>query len=130
MACPPPASLGGLVQVQLLISSAHSRTTNPIYMASFSHDCIPPVRPATVSFRSTPMHDSPSLRAQLPIQAMHMFLAIGNLAVGLDVTLDQDYQIPPLADLDAIMDLLPAYSEALDWEPENGVQSDDNGVRV
>ena len=61
---------------------------------------------------------------------MHTFLAIGNLAVGPDVTLDQDYQIPPLADLDAIMDPLPAYSEALDWEPENGVQSDNNGVRV
>ena len=56
MACPPPASPAGLVQVQLLFSSAHSRTTNPICMASFPHGCMPPVRPATTSSRSTPMH--------------------------------------------------------------------------
>ncbi|XWS38951.1 hypothetical protein CRYUN_Cryun18bG0007700 [Craigia yunnanensis] len=49
-----------------------------------------------------------------------------NLAVGPDVSLDQDYQIPPLADLDAIVDPLPAFLEAMDWEPENEVLNDDN----
>ncbi|XP_022741670.1 bromodomain and WD repeat-containing protein 3-like isoform X2 [Durio zibethinus] len=49
-----------------------------------------------------------------------------NLAVGPDVSLDQDYQILPLADLDAIVDPLPAFLEAMDWEPENEVQTDDN----
>ena len=57
---------------------------------------------------------------------MLTFLATSNFAVGPDVTLDQDYQIPPLADLDAIIDPLPAFLEALDWEPENEAQSDDN----
>lgn len=51
---------------------------------------------------------------------------LGNLAVGPDVSLDQDYQIPPLADLDAIIDPLPTFLEVMDWEPENDVQSDDN----
>ena len=31
-----------------------------------------------------------------------------------------------MTDLDAIIDLLPAFLEVLDWEPENEVQSDDN----
>ncbi|XP_022760678.1 bromodomain and WD repeat-containing protein 1-like isoform X2 [Durio zibethinus] len=49
-----------------------------------------------------------------------------NLSVGPDFSLDQDYQIPPLADLDAIAAPLPAFLDAMDWEPENEVQSDDN----
>ena len=49
-----------------------------------------------------------------------------NLSVGPDVSLDQDYQIPPLADLDAIAAPLPAFLDAMDWEPENEVQNDDN----
>ena len=84
------------------------------------------MRPTAASFQSRPMHDSPSPRAQLPIQAMHTLLATGNLAVGPDATLGQDYQIPPLTDLDAIIDPLLAFLEVLDWEPENEVQSDDN----
>ncbi|XP_039025713.1 LOW QUALITY PROTEIN: bromodomain and WD repeat-containing protein 3-like [Hibiscus syriacus] len=49
-----------------------------------------------------------------------------NLSVGPNFTLDQDYQIPPLADLDAIAAPLPAFLDAMDWEPEIEVQSDDN----
>ncbi|KAB2065130.1 hypothetical protein ES319_A09G069400v1 [Gossypium barbadense] len=49
-----------------------------------------------------------------------------NLSVGPNFSLDQDYQIPPLADLDAIAAPLPAFLDAMDWEPEIEVQSDDN----
>ncbi|EOY06689.1 hypothetical protein QUC31_016132 [Theobroma cacao] len=48
------------------------------------------------------------------------------LAVGPDVSLDQDYQMMPLADLDAIADPLPEFLDVMDWEPEHEVQSDDN----
>ncbi|KAE8685834.1 bromodomain and WD repeat-containing protein 3-like isoform X4 [Hibiscus syriacus] len=49
-----------------------------------------------------------------------------NLSVGPNFTLDQDYQIPPLADLDAIAAPLPVFLDVMDWEPEIEVQSDDN----
>ena len=49
------------------------------------------MRPTVASFQSRPMHGSPSPCAQLPIQAMHTLLATGNLAVGPDATLGQDY---------------------------------------
>ncbi|KAK8489689.1 hypothetical protein V6N13_032049 [Hibiscus sabdariffa] len=49
-----------------------------------------------------------------------------NLSVGPNFTRDQDYQIPPLADLDALAAPLPAFLDAMDWEPEIEVQSDDN----
>lgn len=49
-----------------------------------------------------------------------------NLSVGPNFSLDQDYQIPPLADLDAIAAPLPAFLDAMDWEPEIEVQSDEN----
>lgn len=47
------------------------------------------------------------------------------LTVGPDITLDLDYQMPPLADLDIVIDPLPEFLDAMDWEPENEVQSDD-----
>ncbi|XVF28225.1 hypothetical protein REPUB_Repub15cG0011200 [Reevesia pubescens] len=49
-----------------------------------------------------------------------------DLSVGPDFSLDQDYQIPPLADLDAIAAPLPAFLDVMDWEPEIELQSDDN----
>lgn len=48
------------------------------------------------------------------------------LTVGPDFSLDQDYQLQPLADLDVIIDPLPEFVDVMDWEPENEVQSDDN----
>lgn len=48
------------------------------------------------------------------------------LAVGLDFTSDQEYQIPPLADLDELIDPLPQFADTMEWEPEIQVQSDDS----
>lgn len=47
-------------------------------------------------------------------------------AVGTDISLDQEYQVPPIADLDILMDPLPEFLDAMDWEPEIEVQSDEN----
>ncbi|KAI7736101.1 hypothetical protein M8C21_004230, partial [Ambrosia artemisiifolia] len=48
-------------------------------------------------------------------------------AVGTDINLvDQEYQVPPIADLDILMDPLPEYIDAMDWEPEIEIQSDEN----
>ncbi|KAJ4968680.1 hypothetical protein NE237_015381 [Protea cynaroides] len=47
-------------------------------------------------------------------------------AVGADISLGlQHYQMVPLADLDRVIDPLPEFIEAMDWMPENEVQSDD-----
>uniref|UniRef100_A0A7N0UHD5 Bromo domain-containing protein n=1 Tax=Kalanchoe fedtschenkoi TaxID=63787 RepID=A0A7N0UHD5_KALFE len=48
------------------------------------------------------------------------------LCVGPDITLDRDYQILPLPDLDMVVDPLPEFLDAMDWVPEIEVQSDDN----
>ncbi|XP_071703831.1 uncharacterized protein [Rutidosis leptorrhynchoides] len=49
------------------------------------------------------------------------------LAVGTDISLvDQEYQVPPIADLDILMDPLPEFLDAMDWEPEIEAQSDEN----
>lgn len=47
------------------------------------------------------------------------------LAVGPDITLDQDYQMPPLADLD-LAEPLPEFIDAMEWEPEVDILSDEN----
>lgn len=47
------------------------------------------------------------------------------LAVGPDFSLDPDYQMLPLADLDMLAEPLPEFIDAMDWEPENEVHSDD-----
>lgn len=47
------------------------------------------------------------------------------LAVGPDFSVDPDYQMLPLADLDLVTEPLPEFIDAMDWEPENEVQSDD-----
>nr|XP_023895389.1 bromodomain and WD repeat-containing protein 3 [Quercus suber]POE57423.1 isoform c of bromodomain and wd repeat-containing protein 1 [Quercus suber] len=48
------------------------------------------------------------------------------LAVGPDFSVDPDYQMLPLADLDLSIEPLPEIVDAMDWEPENEVQSEDN----
>ncbi|XP_062108774.1 uncharacterized protein LOC133819520 [Humulus lupulus] len=47
------------------------------------------------------------------------------LATGADFTLDPEYQILPLADLDLINEPLPEFVDVMDWEPDNEIQSDD-----
>ncbi|XP_071906255.1 uncharacterized protein [Coffea arabica] len=46
-------------------------------------------------------------------------------AVGADISLDQDYQMLPIADLDVLIDPLPEFLDVRDWEPEIEIQSDD-----
>ncbi|CAK9138914.1 unnamed protein product [Ilex paraguariensis] len=71
-----------------------------------------------------------------PYQSMYQQRRLGALgfewrpssvrfAVGADISLDQDYQMLPIADLDVLIDPLPEFVDAMDWEPENEVQSDD-----
>ncbi|KAI4334951.1 hypothetical protein L6164_013646 [Bauhinia variegata] len=47
------------------------------------------------------------------------------LAVGPDFSRDPDFQMLPLADLDILFEPLPEFIDAMDWEPENQVHSDD-----
>jgi PH-interacting protein len=47
------------------------------------------------------------------------------LAVGPDITLDRDYQMPPLADLD-LAEPLPEFIDVMEWEPEVDILSDEN----
>ncbi|XP_050218722.1 uncharacterized protein LOC126669321 [Mercurialis annua] len=47
-------------------------------------------------------------------------------AVGPDFSLDPDFQMLPLADLDVMVEPLPEFVDAMDWEPEIEMQSDDN----
>ncbi|CAJ1963244.1 unnamed protein product [Sphenostylis stenocarpa] len=47
------------------------------------------------------------------------------LAVGPDFSLDPDYHMLPLADLDLITEPLPEFIDAMEWEPEVEVFSDD-----
>ncbi|KAK1435898.1 hypothetical protein QVD17_01671 [Tagetes erecta] len=48
-------------------------------------------------------------------------------AVGTDINLvDQEYQVPPIADLDFLMDPLPEFLDVMEWEPEIEIQSDAN----
>lgn len=71
-----------------------------------------------------------------PYQSMYQQRRLGALgiewrpssvrfAVGADVTLDQDYQMLPIPDLDLLIDPLPEFVDAMDWEPEIDVQSED-----
>ncbi|GAB2265780.1 hypothetical protein Dimus_000816 [Dionaea muscipula] len=81
--------------------------------------------------------DSSMIPYPEPYQSMYQQRRLGTLgiewrppsvrlAVGLDFTSDQDYQIPPLADLDILIDPLPDFADAMEWEPEIEVQSDDS----
>lgn len=48
------------------------------------------------------------------------------LAVGPDFSLGQDYSMPPLEDLERMMEPIPEFMDAVYWEPENEAISDDN----
>lgn len=47
------------------------------------------------------------------------------LAVGPDFSVDPDFQMLPIADLDMLADPMPEFVDAMDWEPQNEMQSDD-----
>ncbi|KAL8481278.1 hypothetical protein ACS0TY_027705 [Phlomoides rotata] len=47
-------------------------------------------------------------------------------AVGVDFSLDPDYHMLPIMDLDTLIDPLPEFVDAMDWEPEIEIHSDDN----
>lgn len=47
-------------------------------------------------------------------------------AVGPDFTLDPDFQMLPILDLDTLIDPLPEFVDAMDWEPQIEIHSDDN----
>ncbi|KAK4283700.1 hypothetical protein QN277_000625 [Acacia crassicarpa] len=47
------------------------------------------------------------------------------LAVGPDFSLDPEFHMLPLADLDMLAEPLPEFIDAMEWEPENEVHSDD-----
>lgn len=47
-------------------------------------------------------------------------------AVGPDFTLDPDFQMLPIVDLDTLIDPLPEFVDAMDWEPQIEIHSDDN----
>lgn len=72
-----------------------------------------------------------------PYQSMYQQRRLGALgiewrpsslrfAVGVDFSLDPDYHMLPIVDLDALIDPLPEFIDAMDWEPEVEIFSDDN----
>lgn len=71
-----------------------------------------------------------------PYQSMYQQRRLGALgiewrpsstrfAVGVDFSMN-DYQMLPIADLDILIDPLPEFVDAIDWEPEIEIHSDDN----
>ncbi|XP_044499284.1 bromodomain and WD repeat-containing protein 1-like isoform X2 [Mangifera indica] len=83
-----------------------------------------------------PLCDSDMIPYSEPYQTMYQQRRLGalgiewrpsslKLTVGPDISLDHDYQLQPLADLDIITGPLPDFGDVMDWEPENEVQSDD-----
>ncbi|EPS68635.1 hypothetical protein M569_06131, partial [Genlisea aurea] len=47
------------------------------------------------------------------------------LAVGVDFSLDPDFQMVPIVDLDALIEPMPEFVDVMDWEPDE-IFSDDN----
>ena len=47
------------------------------------------------------------------------------LSTGPDFTLDPEFQMLPLADLDILTEPLPDFVDVMDWEPEIEIRSDD-----
>ncbi|KAL3829334.1 hypothetical protein ACJIZ3_018136 [Penstemon smallii] len=48
------------------------------------------------------------------------------LAIGVDFSLDPEYHMLPIVDLDSLIDPLPEFVDAMDWAPEIEIHSDDN----
>ncbi|KAL0348600.1 UNVERIFIED_CONTAM: PH-interacting protein [Sesamum angustifolium] len=72
-----------------------------------------------------------------PYQSMYQQRRLGALgiewrpsslrfAVGVDFSLDPEYHMLPIVDLDMLIDPLPEFVDAMDWEPEIEIHSDDN----
>ncbi|GAV83610.1 WD40 domain-containing protein/Bromodomain domain-containing protein [Cephalotus follicularis] len=83
-----------------------------------------------------PLCDASMLPYPEPYQTVYQRRRLGALglewrpssikfAVGLDISLGQDYEMPPLADLERMIEPLPEFIDAMYWEPENEVISDD-----
>ncbi|XP_031400269.1 bromodomain and WD repeat-containing protein 3 [Punica granatum] len=84
-----------------------------------------------------PLCDSSLIPYSEPYQTMYQKRRLGALgmewrpsptrfAVGPDFSLGQDYQVPPLADLERMMEPLPEFIDAMYWEPDNEIMTDDN----
>ncbi|EEF47272.1 WD-repeat protein, putative [Ricinus communis] len=84
-----------------------------------------------------PLCDSSMVPYPEPYQTMFQKRRLGALsiewhppsikfAVGPDFSLGLDYQMPPLEDLDRMIESLPEFIDAIHWEPEIEVISDDN----
>ncbi|XP_021609928.1 uncharacterized protein LOC110613189 isoform X5 [Manihot esculenta] len=83
-----------------------------------------------------PICDSSMIPYPEPYQTMFQKRRLGALgvewhppsikfAIGTDFSLGLDYQMPPLEDLDRMIEPLPEFIDAIYWEPENEVISDD-----
>ncbi|KAJ8748285.1 hypothetical protein K2173_000857 [Erythroxylum novogranatense] len=83
-----------------------------------------------------PLCDSSMIPYPEPYQTMFQKRRLGalglewhplsiNFAIGPDIFFGQDYQMPPLEDLDRIIEPLPDFMDAIYWEPENDVMTDD-----
>ncbi|CAN7003997.1 unnamed protein product [Brassica oleracea var. botrytis] len=83
-----------------------------------------------------PLCDSAMIPYEEPYQTMFQKRRLGSLgkewrpsslklAIGPDITLDQDYQMPPLADLD-LAEPMPEFVDVMEWEPEIDILSDGN----
>ncbi|KAJ4838668.1 hypothetical protein Tsubulata_004268 [Turnera subulata] len=83
-----------------------------------------------------PICDSSMVPYTEPYQTMFQKRRLGALGVewrpastkfivGPDISLGQDYHLPPLEDLDRIFEPQPEFLDAIYWEPENEVISDD-----
>ncbi|KAK4758713.1 hypothetical protein SAY87_020014 [Trapa incisa] len=84
-----------------------------------------------------PLCDSSLIPYPEPYQTMYQKRRLGalgmewqpqtiNFSVGPDFNMGQDYQVPPLADLERLMEPLPEFIDALYWEPDNEILTDDN----
>ncbi|KAG8370507.1 hypothetical protein BUALT_Bualt14G0124000 [Buddleja alternifolia] len=72
-----------------------------------------------------------------PYQSMYQKRRLGALgiewrpssfryAIGVDFSLDPDYHMLPIVDLETLIAPLPEFVDAMDWEPEIEIHSDDN----
>nr|XP_016489065.1 PREDICTED: PH-interacting protein-like [Nicotiana tabacum] len=72
-----------------------------------------------------------------PYQSMYQQRRLGALgiewrpssfrfSIGTDFNMDQQYQTFPIVDLEMLMEPLPGFVDAMDWEPEIEIQSDES----
>lgn len=84
-----------------------------------------------------PLCDSSLIPYPEPYQTMYQRRRLGALgiewrpssvkfAIGPDFNLGQEFAMPPLEDLDRMIEPLPEFIDAMYWEPENEFISDDN----